>query len=124
MRGIVILLLLSISYPLNNYKLPEDTSLTLNNVWKEINKVGILYPHIVYAQCRLETGNLTHVYNNNLFGFTSNKYMIWDSWEKSIKYYKEWQMRKYKGGDYYQFLIRIKFAEDKNYTMKLKQFKN
>lgn len=123
MRNMIIIFLLCISFSLNNYKLPEDNSLNLSNVWKEINKVGILFPHIVYAQCRLETGNLQFVHSNNLFGFTNYKYIAFKDWKESIKFYKEWQVKYYTNDNYYQFLSTIGYASDKQYIKKLKQFK-
>jgi len=118
----IIVFLLCSTFPLNNYKLPEDNSLTLTNVWKEINKAGILFPHIVYAQCRLETGNLHYIHNNNLFGFTSNKYIQFNDWKESIKFYKQWQVKYYNDNNYYEFLKDIKYASDKEYITKLKKF--
>jgi len=119
-RFIIIVFLLCISFTLNNYKLPEDTSLTLNNVWKEINKAGILFPHIVYHQCLLETGNIKYVKNNNLFGFRGTKYLVFSNWQESVKFYRRWQIKYYRGGDYYQFLLDIGYASDEKYIFKLK----
>ena len=44
--------------------------------------------------------------------------------EESVKYYADWQRRHYKGGDYYEFLIKKGYAEDEGYTLKLRQLEN
>ena len=41
------------------------------------------------------------------------------SWEESVKAYKDYVQYKYKGGNYYDFLNRIGYAEDKEYTSKI-----
>ena len=37
------------------------------------------------------------------------------SWEESVKAYKDYVQYKYKGGNYYDFLNRIGYAEDGSY---------
>ncbi len=90
----------------------------------EIKMNNIKFPEIVYAQARLETGNFTSNYfkkRNNLFGFRNRKgYMFFKSWKDCVKFYADWQNKYYGGGDYYDFLILINYAEDKNYINKLK----
>jgi hypothetical protein len=79
---------------------------------------------IVYAQAILETGNFTSYnfkYRQNLFGFYNGRnYLYFRSWVKCVKYYKNWQQKRYKDGDYYTFLKRIGYAEDSLYINKLK----
>ena len=87
-----------------------------------MNKIGIKYPEILLNQIRLETGNLTKIYGNNLFGFKSEEYLSYDTWVDCIKYAKVWQDKKYKGGNYYAFLVRINYAQDSLYIQKLKEF--
>lgn len=125
MRYVLIIFLILSSFTLNNYIVPEDnSSLSLKNVKKEIIRLRILFPDIVLSQVRLETGNLSYVHNNNLFGFTGIKYFYFERWQESVKYYRGWQQRHYHGGDYYQFLINIHYAADTDYVKKLKQFKD
>ena len=84
-------------------------------------------PNIVLAQAKLETGNFkSYLFkkSNNLFGFRDfNGYKAYKTWKHSVLAYKNWQDKKYKGGDYYLFLERIKYAEDTLYCNKLKEFK-
>lgn len=92
--------------------------------------LDIQYPEIVLNQAKLETGNFTSnrfKKHNALFGFqTSDTNIIkYKSWKESVIHYKTWQMFRLKDSeDYYDFLIRVKYAEDSLYIKKLKQFKN
>lgn len=87
----------------------------------------IKYPEIVIKQALLESGSFTsNVFNtcNNLFGFrTASGYLKFRNWRGSVDYYADWQNRKYKKGNYYDFLRRVGYAEDSTYVQKLKQFK-
>jgi len=103
---------------------PSDT-LTIENVHAYIKYVGIRFDSIVISQVMLETGNLSctncSLDSNNLFGFRhGGKYIKFDHWKHSVRYYANWQYRKYKKGDYYQFLINVGYATDSNYIYKLK----
>jgi flagellum-specific peptidoglycan hydrolase FlgJ len=96
-------------------------------VLKELRKLGVKHPRIVLAQSMLETGHysssLTRTHNN-LFGFrTKNGYLHFKNWKESCAYYKRWQDRHYKPNQhrsYYGFLRHIGYAEDPNYTSKVK----
>ena len=84
----------------------------------------IQYPYIVLKQAILETGwfksNVLKTHNN-LFGFrTSKGYIKFKSINHCIAYYKKWQTKRYRGEDYYEFLVNIKYAEDTMYIYKLK----
>lgn len=96
------------------------------NLVNYIHEVEIKAPNIVLAQSKLETGNFkSYLFekSNNLFGFRNfNGYIKYNSWKQSVVAYKNWQAKKYKGGDYYDFLEDIKYAEDTLYCYKLKQF--
>jgi len=87
---------------------------------------GVKHADIAVRQSVLETGwykcTNCSLDNNNLFGFISSKggYMKFDTWQESVKEYAVWQKRFYKGGDYYEFLKRIGYAEDPSYINKLK----
>lgn len=103
-------------------------SFSENNLIKFMMLIEIQYPEIVLAQAKLESGNFTSERfkkYNALFGFqTSDTNIIkYKSWKESVVHYKAWQMKRLKGGEnYYDFLIRIKYAADSNYINKLKQF--
>jgi len=99
-----------------------------NNLIKFMMLIEIQYPEIVLAQAKLESGNFTSERfkkYNALFGFqTSDTNIIkYKSWKESVIHYKTWQMKRLKSNEnYYDFLIRIKYATDSNYINKLKQF--
>jgi hypothetical protein len=82
---------------------------------------------IVYNQARLESANFTsrgYKELNNPFGFTyKGRLMKFDSMNHSIAYLKSFQVRKMKPNEnYYDFLKRVRWATDKFYIQKLKQF--
>ena len=61
---------------------------------------------------------------NNLFGLrspTDGSYYDFDTWEESVKAYRDYVQYKYRNGDYYTFLNHIGYAEDKTYTLKLRK---
>jgi len=86
---------------------------------------GVKHVDIVVRQSVVETGwykcTKCSLDKNNLFGFFyKGKYLEFETWQESVKYYYWWQSKLYKGGDYYEFLKRIGYAEDPNYIYKLK----
>ncbi len=106
---------------------------TINNLnedvlLKFINLLDIQYPEIVLNQAKLETGNFTSQRfkkYNALFGFqkSDSEIIKYKSWKESVIDYKCWQMKRLKNNEnYYDFLVRIKYASDSNYINKLKQF--
>ena len=144
MRRLLILFILCFSGLAG--KCPEYKALyiqkeyAINHIdWQDIDllmkKYRIYYPSIVKAQISLETGYLKSVLcktNKNLFGMryapqrettaigSMYEHAIYNSYEDCIRDYKTWQSLYYKGGDYYSFLQRIGYAEDKSYINKLK----
>lgn len=87
----------------------------------------IKYHEIVYNQARLETGNFKSrgfTEFNNPLGFTLNgKLMKFKTLVHSVIYLKDLQNRRMKENEHwYEFLIRVKWATDKTYIDKLKQF--
>lgn len=100
--------------------------LTIENVESEIVRRDIKHGDIVLRQAILETGwfkSYNATVRNNLFGFWNSRrkqYFVFEKWEDSVAYYKRWQEKNYKGGDYYKFLDRIGYAEDPDYIWKLK----
>lgn len=78
----------------------------------------------VLRQVILETGWLTSTVSkthNNLLGLCNLKgYYKFNHWTESVDLYKERISKHYKGGDYYLFLDKFGYAEDKDYIKKLK----
>lgn len=89
---------------------------------------NVKYPHIVYAQAVLETGNFTSnlcIEGNNLFGLYDSKNMRFfrfNHWTESVKGYINMIQYRYKPDDshYYKFLKDIGYAEDSLYIEKIK----
>jgi len=98
-------------------------ALTIKNIYDEMVRIGVKFPEIVLAQVRFETGHLKKVSHNNLLGFRSTgDYYKYESWEDCIAYLKGWQDRHYKGGSYYKFITKRKYAEDMpNYIIQVKK---
>lgn len=96
------------------------------NLILKLYELNIQEPNIVLNQAKLETGNFKSslfTVSNNLFGFRNfNGYKKYKDWETSVFAYKQWQLKHYKGGDYYAFLEYIKYAEDTFYCDKLREF--
>jgi hypothetical protein len=91
-----------------------------------ILKYDIKHPDIVLRQAMFETGWLTCTncswqYNNAFGFFWKGSYLKYDSLEESVAYYKWWQDKLYKGGDYYAFLKRVGYATKVNYNEELKK---
>lgn len=89
---------------------------------------GVKYPQIVYVQAILESGlgeSSLYKRTNNLFGLYNSKegeYYSYDHWTACIVDYRDKiQSRLKEGEDYYKFLKRIRYAEDKEYINKLKR---
>ena len=102
------------------------SSLVDSSVYREIVSNNIYHPDIVLAQAKLETGNykskVCTVYNN-LFGLRKpdGSYYKFNSWQESVKAYKDWVQNKYTPpNDYYDFLDSIGYAEDDSYINKLR----
>ena len=99
--------------------------LSQNSLYAEIVRKEILFPKVVLAQALLETGYFTSrvcLEYNNLFGLRrrNGEYMQFERWEESVAAYRDYVQYKYKGGDYFDFLDRIGYAEDKYYTTKVR----
>ena len=98
--------------------LPE---LTIPNLLAEIKKNNIKYPKIVLAQAILETGWFkSSVCRNkhNLFGLTNPRtktYYEFNHWTESVKAYYDKVQYRYKDGNYFLWLDKIGYAEDKTY---------
>lgn len=91
---------------------------------------NIKHPNIVYAQAVLETGHFNSRIckdYNNLFGLYNSKtkdYYKFNHWTEAIVAYIDMIEYKYKGGDYYEFLHNLPYAEDRNYIDKVRQIES
>lgn len=100
----------------------ESHELSLANLIDVIEEVGLNNQLFVLAQAVLETGHFTSpVCKNyhNLFGLYDSKhkdYYRFTRWEDSVVGYQKFIQYRYKGGNYLQFLKRIRYAEDPRYT--------
>lgn len=100
--------------------------LTVESVLAEILRAGLAHPRVVLAQAVLETGwfksSVCRNYNN-LFGLTNprtKEYYRFDTWQESVRaYYTKVQYR-YRCGNYLRWLREIGYAEDPDYTAKLR----
>ena len=91
---------------------------------------GLSNVDIVVAQSILETGHYNSencTKNNNLFGLYNSRqgrYYHFDCWWKSVLMYKESIQRESRmrtNEDYFDYLVRIGYAEDPLYIDKLKR---
>jgi hypothetical protein len=105
----------------------------MQDMYDAIKDAGIKHPEFVMAQCIQETGWLNCkrccLRYHNLFGFyiNGNKCKKFESDKECIKYYKDWQKKrydkwrkKYPKADYYHFLKYVKYATGDKYTNELK----
>ena len=96
---------------------------TISEVMAEIQRQGLPHGDIVLAQGRLETGNFTSRrcrVDKNIFGIKHGRqYAKYRRWQDCVTDYKRRISSRYKGGDYYAFLKRIGYAQDKNYSRKV-----
>jgi flagellum-specific peptidoglycan hydrolase FlgJ len=108
----------------------NESALTVENVLAMLQKYDVKFPKIVLAQALLETGNFSSDLcrvNHNLFGLrhpSDGSYYSFNKWEESVKSYRDDVQYKYTDGDYYAFLSRIGYAEDRNYTSKVRRIAN
>jgi uncharacterized FlgJ-related protein len=122
--------------------LNETTKFTPEKLKQYLVELNIKFPHIVYAQTKLETGNFeSKIFreNNNLFGMkvarirpTTNKgeqynHAVFNNWRESVVDYALYQasyLRDIKTEtQYYEYLAK-NYAEDTNYISKIKRIVN
>ncbi len=113
-------------YGTGDYTYAEDSDLTVENLIAVMEHYGIHHQSVVLAQVLLETGFLSSSVcrnKHNLFGLTrrDGQYYEFATWQESVKGYRDMIQYRYKGGDYYEFLKRIPYAEDPNYIYKVKK---
>lgn len=143
-RILLIILFCFISMSFHDIKvIPQQTRTEVQDtsfLHKELNDstlylaleyYNIKHPRIVLAQAKLESGNYTSdhcIRRNNLFGLYNSKrkeYYSFDHWTDCIEGYKNMIEYKHRDGeDYYDFLIRIKYAADPAYVDKVKRIEN
>ncbi len=134
-----IALFISVRVGSATFKKEMPMPFSVSNMIKVMNKAGILFPDVVLAQARLETGNFTSKVfreNNNLFGMKlprvrnttaigeQNSHADYSSWMQSIIDYKLWQdevVKKHRTKRAYLRYLSKNYAEDKKYIHKLKQ---
>lgn len=97
------------------------------DMYAEIKKQELKFPMIVLAQSIMEAGWRYDSYNararNNFFGLwdsKAHKYRTFDTWQESVKCYKEKFQYKYKGGDYFKFLEKAGYATAEKYCTSLR----
>lgn len=104
--------------------------LTIENLMAVLEKYEVKHAKVVAAQAILETGYFSSTLcqeSHNLFGLrhpSDGSYYTFDNWEQSVKAYVDDVQYKYTGGDYYSFLNRIGYAEDRKYTAKVRKIAN
>ena len=101
--------------------------LTYANLCLALRYYHVQHPRIVLAQAILETGWLRSPVcrtKNNLFGLTNprtGEYYEFEHWSDSVRGYKTLVQYRYKGGNYYDWLDEIGYAEAPDYTTALKK---
>jgi hypothetical protein len=125
---ISLLLVVLSSFSFVNPPNENEEALSIENLKELLIEEGVLFPDIVLRQAIQETGwfkcDNCSLEKNNIFGFYyKKKYISYDNWQDCVRYYKRWQGRHYKGGDYYAFLKKVGFATDPAYAKKLKAIK-
>jgi len=109
----------------NKSSADEKNTLTLENVYNELCRLGVRDKNIVMAQVRLETGHLNKIqHKNNLFGFKkpNGKYNTYDTWQTSVADFKRWQDKYFVNGTYLEFIKKRGYAANmQNYIMNLKK---
>lgn len=92
---------------------------------------NVKHPRIVLAQAKLESGNYTSYHckkRNNFLGLYNSKkkkYFAFPHWTECIEAYKDMIEHKHRDGeDYYDFLIRIKYASDPTYISKVRRIED
>lgn len=124
---ITILLLLPLSLGAQTISLDSIKAMTpADGLFYAIEYYNLYEPHIVYAQAVLETGHFRSALakKGNLFGIYDSRekrYKTYAHWVESVEDYKNSVQSKYKGGDYYTFLEQLPYAQDKEYTNKLRK---
>ena len=112
-----------------SYEYEEGSDLTIENLIATMQHYGLHHQSVVLAQALLETGFLSSSVcrnKHNLFGLRrrDGQYYEFPTWQESVKGYRDMIQYRYKGGDYYEFLRRVPYAEDPNYIYKVKKIES
>jgi hypothetical protein len=116
----------------------EHAKFTEEKLIRKLQSLNIKFPHIVYAQAIIETGNFSSKVfkeNNNLFGMreakqrittargTENNHAYYHSWHESVLDYAFYQCRYLSSvrteEQYFEYLSQS-YAEDPEYITKIK----
>jgi uncharacterized FlgJ-related protein len=135
----LVALLTSLEVGSASFKRRAELPFSPSNVLATMNEIGILYPDIVMAQAKIETGHFTSKVfkeNNNLFGMRLPRqrsttaigeqynHANYTSWRQSVIDYKLWQdmvLTKVKGRRAYLRYLHKNYAENKQYVKLIKQ---
>jgi uncharacterized FlgJ-related protein len=135
------LIALSISLEIGNpsFTRRAEMPFSTTNMLKVMKEIGIVYPDIVMAQAKIETGHFTSKVfkeNHNLFGMKLPKqrsttaigeqhnHAEYTSWRQSVVDYKLWQDRvltKVKSKRAYLKYLHKNYATNKKYVTLIKQ---
>ena len=115
-----ILFVLSLTYSVSY------SQISTKEVEKLLYKYNIKNPDVVLRIGILESARFKSrkaIQDNNIFGFETGKKVFKSYDEAVLSYKKRVESRLKPGENYYNFLLRIKYAEDKRYIWKLKRIK-
>lgn len=99
---------------------------TIGEVRRELARQRVPHAEIVPAQARLESGNFTSHRarkHHNILGIKHNgRYARYKRWQDCVSDYKRHISSRYQMGEnYYAFLRRVGYAEDKKYERKVRK---
>ena len=92
---------------------------------------SVMYPEVVWAQARLESGNFkaqSYKNTNNCLGIYDSKrkrYASFNHWTDCVLAYRDRVQYRYKGSadnvnEYLSWLVKIGYAQDNTYISKVK----
>jgi uncharacterized FlgJ-related protein len=135
----LIALLTSLEVGSASFTRRADLPFSPSNMIAIMNEIGILYPDIVMAQAKIETGHFTSKVfreNHNLFGMKLARqrsttaigeqynHAEYTSWRQSVVDYKLWQdkvLTKVKSRRAYLRYLHKNYAENKQYVNLIKK---
>lgn len=106
MKKVLLIWLLSVTAISAEAQNKEDLQ---EKILLQILEADIKFPLIVLKQAIHESGNFNSPaakHRNNIFGWRNGR-MRFRSFSDCIIFYKTWQDKYYKGGDYYKFLKKV-----------------
>jgi uncharacterized FlgJ-related protein len=135
----LIALLTSLEVGSASFTRRAEMPFSTTNMLKTMNEVGIMYPDIVMAQAKIETGHFTSKVfreNHNLFGMKlpeqrsttaigeQYNHAEYTSWRQSVVDYKLWQdkvLTKVKSRRAYLRYLHKNYATNKQYVKLIKK---